>query len=78
MHCMSLENLSVATTNSCAAGGEVPRTKNESNYMHYYSPRDRVYRHIAHFQTFTRSYQTILVYRTTDSLNFPSFSFQTL
>ena len=66
------------TTNSCAAGGEVPRTKNESNCMHYYSPGDRVYRQIANFQTFTRSYQTILAYRTTDSLNVPSFLFQTL
>ena len=46
--------------------------------MHYYSPGDRVYRQIAIFQTFTRSYQTILAYRTTDSLNVPSFLFQTL
>ena len=34
------EDLSVAITNSCAAGGEVPRTENQSKYIHCNSSGD--------------------------------------
>ena len=70
------EDLSMAITNSCAAGGEVPRNNNQSKYRHYNSPRDRVYRQITNSRTInTAFYQTILKYRTMDFLNVPSFSF---
>ena len=71
-----LEDLSMTITNSCATGGEVPRAKNQSKYIHYNSAGDRVYRQTANSRTFnTPFYQTILEYRTMDFLNVPSFSF---
>ena len=34
---------SMAITNSCATGRELPRTKNQSKYIHGNSPGDRIY-----------------------------------
>ena len=34
-------------TNSCAAGKEMQRTKNQSKYIHGYLPGDRIYRQTA-------------------------------
>ena len=69
------EDLSVAIINSCAAGGEVPRTKNQSKYIHYNSSGDRFYIQTTNFRTIAPSYQTILEYRTTDFLLECSFLF---
>ena len=47
-------------------GGKVPRTNNQSEYIHYNSPKDRVYRQTANSRTInTPFHQTILEYPTT-------------
>ena len=38
-----LRILLMGIANSCAAGREIPRTKNQSTYIHGNSPGDRVY-----------------------------------
>ena len=46
-------------TNSCAPEEEVPRTNNQSKYIHYNSPGDIVYRQTANSRTInTPFYQT--------------------
>ena len=58
--------LSMAITNSCVAGKEMPCTKDQSKYKHDNSPGNRVYRQTARLAYFKQLMLSILEYHTSE------------